>query len=275
MARPGLRTGVAPDTGDANPWTVSDWEQFLCQELAHPVRVRYGRSRSIPVHARGATLAGRQGFEVRMHRMFALAPAQTRADLARWLRVGRRAREACERLDRWIEATLAAQPKTPSRAPIEPVGLAHDLRALAAPLFATDFAADFADRPRPTLTWGRRRRSSSRRSLRLGSYDPEANLVRLHPVLDQAGVPAWFVSFVLMHEILHAAHPPRRGSGRRWIHHGVVFRTREAASPDHRRALEWEQKNLGRLIRSAREGTRFTPVREGRLARVKGLLLGE
>ena len=50
----------------------------------------------------------------------------------------------------------------------------HDLEALAQPLFLATFAGDFLERPRPALTWGRRCRSSSRRSLRLGPLGSSA-----------------------------------------------------------------------------------------------------
>ncbi len=203
-----------------------------------------------------------------MHRMFAAAPEQVRADLARWLRVGRRARKACARLDAWIEQTLAELPRPARRStPLAPAGLAHDLEALARPLLEGVFAMDFTENLPPKLTWGRRQRSSSRRTLRLGSFDCETRVVRLHPVLDQADVPSWFVTFVLMHEILHAALPPRPGRGSRWIHHGAEFRRRERSHPDHARALVWEERNLGRLIRSARNATPFRAVRERALDR--------
>ena len=78
---------------------------------------------------------------------------------------------------------------------------------------------------------------------------------------DQPPVPRWFVRFVLMHEILHAAHPPRIDGGR-WIHHGREFRARERAYADYARALRWESENLPRLIEAARSGRVLRPPRE-------------
>jgi hypothetical protein len=78
--------------------------------------------------------------------------------------------------------------------------------------------------------------------------------VRIHPALDRGDVPEWFVRYVLMHEILHAALPPRLGKGRRWVHHGPEFRAREGEYVDYQRALKWEERNLPRLIRQARRG---------------------
>jgi hypothetical protein len=86
---------------------------------------------------------------------------------------------------------------------------------------------------------------------------------RIHPALDQAAVPDWFVRYVLFHEFLHAVHPPVRGRGGRWIRHGPELVRREERYPDLERALAWERDHIDRLIRSARTGkpmrtTRFT-----------------
>ena len=125
-------------------------------------------------------------------------------------------------------------------------------------LFDGEFSDDFAptgDLVRPRFSWGRRARSRSRRSLRLGSFEPETRVVRVHPVLDQEAVPAWFVRFVLKHEILHAVIDTYRDGAGRWVHHGWEFRERESSWPEYKAALRWERRNLARLIRSAREGT--------------------
>ncbi|MDA1267071.1 MAG: hypothetical protein O2816_18475 [Planctomycetota bacterium] len=257
-------------------WTPEEYEELLASALACPVSVSFGRSRTVPVRAKGVRLEGRPGYAVRLHHMFALAPDQVRSDLAHWMRAGRRAPKICARLDAWIERTLKEQPAPlRRRSRLAPVGEVHDLEGLAAPLFATTFALDFGDRPRAGLTWGSRRRSRSRRSLRLGSYDPETNVARIHPVLDQAGVPTWFVTYVLMHEILHAALPPHQEPSGRWVHHSPAFRRRERAYPEYRRALAWEERNLARLIRSAREGTTFRAARTPVLEHVERLLFDE
>jgi hypothetical protein len=139
---------------------------------------------------------------------------------------------------------------------------------MARELLATELAAEFAapgegapgspiaNAPtRPHIGWGRRSPSRTRRSLRLGSYDADGHIVRIHPVLDQPAVPDWFVRYVVFHELLHVVFPVQRGADDRWIHHGRAFRRRERAYPDHRRALAWERAHLTALIRSARTNT--------------------
>lgn len=257
---------------DQAPVTQEEWSEFLAERLDCPVGVVFGRSLSYPIQVRAGQVAAGQvrpveerprrlerrrpspGLVVRMHSMFTQAPPEVAESVASWIRSGRRARRACTLLDAWIERRMAESPaRPPRRTQLSTAGEVHDLEALAAPLLRGPFAEDFHGRPVPSLTWGRRGRSRTRRSLRLGSFDVEANLVRIHRVLDQRAVPAWFVRYVLFHEILHAVHPPVR-EGNRWIHHGREFRRREKLYPDYPRALEWEEENLPRLIRSARSG---------------------
>ncbi len=243
----------------ADVWSADDWSEFLTQRFGTTVRVTYGRSRSAPVQARAFhPRPGETGWDLRLHGKFSEAPATVREALAKWIRVGRRARRAGPILDDWIHEAIASLPARPRRLTLETTGNAHDLRALADALFEGEFAADFAPAAglvRPRFSWGRRARSRSRRSLRLGSFEPENRVVRVHPVLDQEAVPEWFVGFVLKHEILHAVIDTYRNGAGQWVHHGWEFRERESSWPEYQAALRWERRNLPRLIRSAREGT--------------------
>lgn len=236
--------------------TETAWRALLERHLGCAVDVVFGRSRTHPVQTRELD-RDRRGLLVRLHVMFAAAPVAIGESVAKWIRSGRRARRACALLDEWIEARLAeVAPPAPRRATVMTQGEVHDLTLLAEPLFAEEFAGEFQSKPGlPILTWGRRGRSRTRHSIRLGSFVSESNLVRIHPALDQAAVPGWFVRAVIFHELLHAARPPHLGTGSRWIHHDAEFRTREATYRDHARALRWEEKNLPRLLASARRGT--------------------
>ncbi len=202
-----------------------------------------------------------------MHSMFAAAPSETQRVVATWIRSGRRAPRACAELDRWIIAGLERLPPPSHRLrSVRPIGTHYDLEVLRAEILTRELAADFPDRERwPPVTWGRRTQSRTRHSLRLGSFDADDGIARLHPVLDQPAVPSWFVRYVLFHELLHAALPPRRGNGSRWIHHSAAFRGRERAYGDYSAALAWEDEHMTELIRSARRGvpmrTRHAPQR--------------
>ncbi|MFB3066930.1 MAG: hypothetical protein ACE10D_10510 [Planctomycetota bacterium] len=236
----------------AGPLSTDAWESFLAEQLQRVVRVSYSRARNTPVEAvfEGPVM------RLRLHRFFAGAPESVRGSLAAWLRSGRRARRASTELDAWIDAQREALPPQKRRRPrLTTAGTHHDLAALATELFATEFSEDFIVRRRPAITWGRRARSQARRSLTLGSYDPHTHIVRIHPTLDSAKVPEWFVRYLLFHEILHAAleHEPACDGSHRF--HGSAFRRREEAYRDYERALRWQNRHLPRLIKHARKGS--------------------
>lgn len=228
-------------------------ESLLSDSLGEELSVSLGKSRSQPVRA---TREG-QTWSLRLHTAFAEAPDELLLDLGRWLKAGRRARAACKRLDDWIAAAITDSPApAPRAANLQPRGQAYNLAAMAGPIIDRQLSGEFgAELALPALTWGRRGRSSSRYSLRLGSFDPSLHLIRVHPVLDQLGVPKWFTSFVLFHELLHAVYPPVKTAAGRWIHHGRLFRIREKAHLDFAQATRWEREHIGTLIRSARTGS--------------------
>jgi hypothetical protein len=108
------------------------------------------------------------------------------------------------------------------------------------------------------IGWGRWPTRFPRHSLRLGSCTTgDAPVIRIHPVLDHASVPAWFVGFIVFHELLHVVHPPHPGETRRNIH-TPAFRRAEAKHPDWGRAEQWEKRNIRALI----VRTRATLVRQ-------------
>jgi predicted SprT family Zn-dependent metalloprotease len=240
------------------PPTAEERRASLEQALGVPVRVRYGRSGTQPVVARGPTatelareprLAG--GRVLVLHERFAGADPEVWEDLAKWLRSGRRARSACHRLDTWLDRLRSdpAQSAPPSTHP----GDHHDLARITQQVMMTHLAEEFSERRTPAVHWATRKRSTARRGLRLGSYDSSRDLVRIHPVLDQPAVPEWVVAFVVFHELLHALIPSQR-IGRRLMHHGASFRAKERSHPDHARATQWEDAHIHALIRSARKG---------------------
>lgn len=246
----------APEpSGQRAALTREFWQAFLARELATDVSVVFTRARRTPISVRALRRPVRR-FEVRLHEMFSAAPDTVPLAVAHWIRSGRRARLACRELDSWIQTGLDALPK-PRLAPEDLVtrGEHHDLEDMRRMLLRTEFESEFAEPDvRPLATWGRRGSRRTRYSLRLGSYDADFGIARIHPVLDQAAVPDWFVRYVVFHELLHAALPPTQGKGSRWIHHSAAFRRRERAYADYARAIEWEDRHIDGLIRSARRG---------------------
>ncbi len=220
----------------------------LAAALGQPVEVRFGHSRSSPVRA---TRRGRGPWVVHLHEMFAEAPPEVEAALVAWLRSGRRAGRACLELDEWIEARLERlYREEPLPMEISTAGRHHDLASLSLGLLEREFRGDFANPPGPPrITWGRGGGRRARRSMRLGSYDHRARVVRVHRALDRAYVPGWFVRYVLFHELLHAALD-LPAPGRRRVLHGPEFKRRERGYPDYERALSFERRNIEALLRT-------------------------
>ena len=233
--------------------TPQEWGRFLSGELGVPVNVRSTRSRRAPLTLRRERILARPSLELRLHPFFEHAPEDVREAVVAWARSGRRARRACAQLTIWIEGEIDRLPPRPvDPASLSPRGRHHDLEPMLDDLLRTELSEELAGKPRPLATWGRVAPSRTRGSLRLGSFDTERGLARIHPALDQPGVPGWFVRYVLFHELLHCVFPPHRDGQGRWIHHPPQLLARERAYPDHRRALEWEARRMGDLVRSAR-----------------------
>ena len=131
--------------------------------------------------------------------------------------------------------------------PLRTAGLHHDLAELA----EAERAAYLPALERVPVAWGRREGRPRRRlqSIRLGSYEPSGPLIKIHPRLDDPRVPAWFIGFVIFHELLHHALGIRlspRGDRREL--HPPAFKEAEAAHPRYADALAWEEQHINALL---------------------------
>lgn len=186
---------------------------------------------------------------VRLHHMFTDAPTEVVSAVALYLADGDR--EASKLIDRYIAAN---QSKIRTHAFVQPAkliprGAVYDLEEIQHGLSERYFAG----RVRLNITWGRRGKSRSkrnaRRTIRMGTYFIDEQLIRIHPALDQAFVPRYFVEWVVYHEMLHHVIPMPVVNGRR-IYHSAEFRESERRFADYERARAWEQAHLRRLIGS-------------------------
>jgi predicted metal-dependent hydrolase len=82
----------------------------------------------------------------------------------------------------------------------------------------------------------------------MGSFAVEDRIIRIHPALDQPGVPSYFVAWIVFHEMLHGKHEVRRKDGRRRFH-TKEFLEEERTFSDYERAHAWEKANLDKLLR--------------------------
>jgi len=192
----------------------------------------------------------RSGRVVRVHHMFLSASEPVRDALARYLAQGDAHSAAA--IDAFVASHREAIRPRPAGPRVMVPGVVHALEPLHAALTAT-LVPEARD---VVVTYGRGGSSHAtparRRSMHLGTYLRDAGLVRIHPVLDTAWVPSYFVAFVLHHELLHHAVPPRVVGGQRRVH-PPDFVARERQFPQYEEALRWERANLPRLVR-ARDG---------------------
>lgn len=182
----------------------------------------------------------------RVHHMFLDAPASVQDALVRYMVRGDRT--ASNLVGRFIDENgHRIRASQPVLTPLSTQGKIHDLLAV----FRRVNEAYFGGGVDALVTWGRRgpKRTTARRSIKLGSYSAVERLIRVHPVLDKAWVPRYFVSYILYHEMLHHVIPSSLGKGRRMLH-PPVFRERERMFRDYDRAIAWERAHIGRLLRA-------------------------
>lgn len=99
------------------------------------------------------------------------------------------------------------------------------------------------------IRWGKASapRRRKRRSIRMGSWDEEKNLIRIHPALDQEWVPLEYMHFLIYHELCHAVAKPvysRRGNR---IHHSD-FQALEEQYPGVDRLRKLGRRIFERII---------------------------
>lgn len=189
---------------------------------------------------------------VRVARMFLDAPADVWRAIATC--VCRRERGAWRRIREFINEVGVLRPLPHSSALKRPPrvvsqGRVYDLAAIAGELNARHFGGAV----NAAITWGRAMRRHGRRRITFGTYRHAQRLIRVHPRLDDARVPDFFVRYIVFHEMLHAAFgasgdTTARRNGRRVIH-SREFRRREREFPDYARALAWEKANIGLFLR--------------------------
>ncbi len=232
-------------------------EQKLTPLVPCAVRVTPTRSAHTWVSYR---MHGRDVIEIRVTPALLDAPQPILQSMVDWIyRRGDRG----EALDTYFETIREHWREYLPPLKLKAAGSFHDLKAildrvLAASFRTTRSRTDLALPPHPdqplAITWGRRapaaRGAARQRVVRLGSWDCNLRLIRIHPCLDRVDVPGRFVEFIVFHEALHAAVPPIRDRAGRRRHHHKEFRAYERRHPAHDWAEKWEVENISRLIKT-------------------------
>lgn len=180
----------------------------------------------------------------RVHHMFLHAPPVVLRALGRY--ADRQDRESARMLREFIDTkdTLVRQRANDRPLPCDVEGKYHNLQEIFDELNAKYFGGSI----RARITWGTRsRRKRSRGSIKLGSYTVEDELIRIHPVLDAADVPRFFIAWIVYHEMLHEVHDMPVVDGRR-IYHTPEFRKAEAQFEEYAEAVLWERVHVHKLL---------------------------
>jgi hypothetical protein len=195
---------------------------------------------------------------VRIHHMFLDAPPTVLDMLVQYLTRGDR--EASVGVGQFIEDARSRIVRPTPRSSLHTKGKAHDLLTIFDELNARYFGAAVT----ALITWGQRRGRrgprtggktgergmGARSTIKLGSYSATERLIRVHPALDRAWVPRYFVAYIVYHEMLHHVLPAARTGANRRVLHPPAFLDRERAFRHFERAIAWEKRHLGRLLRS-------------------------
>lgn len=187
---------------------------------------------------------GQGVWTLRMHRMFSVAPPTVLRAVAQYAQT--QDRRAAALLRRFIDHNerLIRPQAEPRPQAIDVQGAHHNLQAILDELNAEYFDGTITAR----ITWGpRTRRRAGRESIKLGSYSVDEQLIRIHPVLDAADVPRFFVAWIIYHEMLHEVHDMPIVDGRR-VYHTPEFRRAEARFEHYAEAVLWERTQVHKLL---------------------------
>jgi predicted metal-dependent hydrolase len=185
-----------------------------------------------------------EGYRLHLHRMFVGAEPRVLRALGRY--VVHNDKRASRLLGDYIERhqhIIRKQVRKPRQINLRTAGHQHDLRAIFDRLNGERFDGKLDAR----ITWGPIASQRARRSIKMGSFAVEDRIIRIHPVLDKADVPEFFVAWIVFHEMLHGKHDIVR-DGHRRIFHSQAFLEEERTYPDYERASAWERANLDRLL---------------------------
>ena len=175
---------------------------------------------------------------VRLHRMFLHAGPDICSELAQFIKRGRGGSPLIRAHIRNNSHLL--RKRKPVLAPVNTAGEHHCLNTM----FESVNRDYFGGKLSAAITWGRSSPRQRARMRTLGSYHAGTNTVRINPLLDRKTVPAYFLEFIVYHELLHAWLGVEERNGRRSIH-SRTFRMYEKKFRQYERAMAWEKKRFG------------------------------
>ncbi|MGF1573605.1 MAG: hypothetical protein ACFCU1_11105 [Sumerlaeia bacterium] len=218
-------------------------QQHLSTQLNRRVKLQLHRNRRTFLSTRenpGGSML------IRLHRAFLEAQEAHLGALVSFLKGG----GALQRniMLAFLEQWHAQQPNTTNKEREWSKGSVYELRPRADELnrLYFDDALTF------TVSWNRhvRRTKHYPRTLHLGLCSTVNKEILIHPLLDQPGVPDFFVDYILFHEMTHLEVVPRANESGRMIAHSKEFYAKETQFPRYKEAVAFQEQKLSDFIKS-------------------------
>jgi hypothetical protein len=184
-------------------------------------------------------------FHVRLHHIFLNADEKILKAVAEY--VSGRSRRPLEIIRGFIREHSASVRKSRETAPRQ-VNIRHEGKYFNLLDSFQDLNETYFNREVDCpITWGNIIGKPCRRSIRLGSYSPVSDLIRINPVLDRDYVPQYVVDSITYHEMLHKFLGFKYAKGRRFSHH-AAFKEMENNFIHGDKAKAWIKNNLNLLM---------------------------
>jgi hypothetical protein len=177
----------------------------------------------------------RQGVRLRLHRLFAKAPSPVlEAVIGYAMKGDRQAGATLRQMAHLYFSKKRAEPDT-----LSSKGKVYDLDEIK-----DRVGQRYFPKLEVAIGWSKHRRVGAFRCMTFGSYDRHRNQIRINPLLDQKGVPLYFIEFIVYHEMLHAKVPGRIDEKGAVRNHTAEFRKQEKEFAEFSLAKTWEKKSL-------------------------------
>ena len=206
--------------------------KLLEAELSRPVELVVTRNRSVVLSSRKT----RRGIEIRIHQVFLQADRRVILAVADLIKKGSQpAREIIDQYIRKNQRKIQSKKKRRELV-LRAQGKVYDLAKILKKLGEKYHLPTRGIK----ITWSNARLKPGQSSIRLGSYNHDHRLIRVHPALDNVRVPRYFVEYIVYHELLHALIPPVSRNGRKNFH-PAKFRELEKRFSYYQQAREFER----------------------------------
>lgn len=244
-----LEPGVNPPELTADPLARAEEEQR--QKLQRALSIICGVPIQLILNDNSSRMvSGRRTptgiFILRLHNMFLEADPDVVTALAKFVVTGDKSASAV--LDNFIaDHRDEIAPPAPRRQTINSRGIYHNLQEI----FDEINLHYFQNSIQATITWGKEVRRRRRKKMQMGCYCGSTKMIRIHPALDQAFVPRYYVAWVIYHEMLHAHFgvDSRNAITGRRILHPAKLEYAEKEFEHYELAHRWEEENIGRLMK--------------------------